>query len=76
MNLTREEFARAVGISLATEWRMRRANRLPHYRICGRVLYSPRHIEEFLESCERPSRRHGSPGDNQASSAFTCKAGG
>jgi excisionase family DNA binding protein len=57
MNITEEEFARAVGISRVTVWRLRRAGKLAHYKVGTRVLYSPRHIEEFLASCEKRPRQ-------------------
>lgn len=53
LTMTEEEFARAVGISRITAYRLRKAGKLPHCRVGGKVLYLPKHIEEFLINCER-----------------------
>lgn len=59
--LTEEEFCERVGISRTTAWRQRNAGKLPHCRIGDKVVYLPRHVDEFLTSCERaatqPSRK-------------------
>lgn len=52
--LTEVEFCKAVGISRTTAWRMREAGKLPYCRVGDKVLYLPRHVEEFLTNCERP----------------------
>jgi excisionase family DNA binding protein len=57
MNITEEEFAKVVGISRITAWRLRRAGKLAHYKVGARVLYSPKHIEEFLASCEKRAKQ-------------------
>jgi predicted DNA-binding transcriptional regulator AlpA len=54
--INEREFCQAVGISRVTAWRLRMAGKLPHCRVGTRVLYLPRHLEEFLASCERPVR--------------------
>jgi len=56
VTINEQEFCQAVGISRVTAWRLRMAGKLPHCRIGTRVLYLPRHIEEFLTSCERHVR--------------------
>lgn len=58
--LTEQEFCEKVGISRTTAWRMREAGKLPYCRIGDKVVYLPRHVEEFLTSCERrPKQRVG-----------------
>ncbi len=54
--ITEDEFCARVGISRTTAWRQRRAGRLPHCRIGDKVVYRPRHIDEFLANCERQVR--------------------
>lgn len=51
--LTEQEFCKRVGISRTTAWRERKAGRLPFCRIGDKVVYLPRHIDEFLNNCER-----------------------
>lgn len=51
--LTEQEFCIRVGISRTTAWRERKAGRLPFCRIGDKVVYLPRHIDEFLSNCER-----------------------
>jgi excisionase family DNA binding protein len=51
--LTEQEFCEQVGISRTTAWRMRNAGKLPHCRIGDKVVYLPRHVDEFLSNCER-----------------------
>jgi predicted DNA-binding transcriptional regulator AlpA len=55
--LTEQEFCERVGISRTTAWRQRNAGKLPHCRIGDKVVYLPRHVDEFLANCERPARR-------------------
>jgi len=55
--LSEEEFCDIVGISRITAWRLRTAGKLPHCRVGDRVLYLPRHVDEFLTSCERPAKQ-------------------
>jgi predicted site-specific integrase-resolvase len=47
--LTEEQFANAVGISIAFLRELRRAGRVPHVRINRRVLYLKTDAERFLE---------------------------
>jgi len=54
--LTEAEFCKAVGISRTTAWRMREAGKLAYCRIGDKVLYLPRHVEEFLNNCERQTK--------------------
>jgi predicted DNA-binding transcriptional regulator AlpA len=56
ITLTEREFCEAVGISRITAWRLREAGKLPHCRIGNKVIYLPRHVDEFLASCEQVSR--------------------
>jgi hypothetical protein len=51
--MSRAEFCKAVGISLVTEWRLRQAGKLSHYQIGDKILYSHKHIDEFLASHEK-----------------------
>jgi excisionase family DNA binding protein len=53
VTMTEAEFAERVGISRITAWRMRRAGKLPHYKIGRNIKYGEKHVEQFLESCER-----------------------
>jgi excisionase family DNA binding protein len=50
--MTEGEFAKAVGLSRITLWRMRQKGELPHYRVGNRVLYGQHHIAEFLKAHE------------------------
>ena len=54
--MTEQEFCERIGISRVTAWRMREAGKLPHCKVGNKILYLPRHIDEFLENCERRSR--------------------
>jgi predicted DNA-binding transcriptional regulator AlpA len=54
--LTEQEFCTRVGISRTTAWRERKAGRLPFCRIGDKVVYLPRHIDEFLNNCERHAK--------------------
>jgi excisionase family DNA binding protein len=51
--ITEKEFCSRVGISRMTAYRLREAGRLSHCRIGDKILYLPRHIDEFLASVER-----------------------
>jgi predicted DNA-binding transcriptional regulator AlpA len=53
ITLTEEQFCQQVGISRTTAWRMRNAGKLPYCRIGDKVLYLPRHIDEFLSRMEK-----------------------
>jgi hypothetical protein len=57
VTLTEKEFCEAVGICRLTALRMRKAGKLSCCRIGNKVLYLPRHIDEFLQRCEKPARR-------------------
>lgn len=52
LTMTEAEFCRALGVARQTVWRMRKAGRLSYLKIGGSVRYLPRHLEEFLASCE------------------------
>ena len=54
--LTEQEFCRAVGISRVTAWRLRLAGKASYCRVGNKVLYLPRHIDEFLTLCEQKIR--------------------
>ena len=67
--LSETEFCERVGISRTTAWRQRNAGKLPHCRIGDKVVYLPRHVDEFLTNCERPvvhSRRSRSAGTEKS----------
>lgn len=51
--LSEKEFCAAVGISRPTAYRLRKVGKLPYCRVGSRVLYLPRHIEEFLAHHEK-----------------------
>lgn len=53
LTLTENEFCKAVGISRMTAFRLREKGALPHCRVGNRILYLPRHVDQFLESCEQ-----------------------
>ena len=53
VTMSEAEFAKRVGISRITAWRMRQAGKLPHYRIGRCVRYGEKHVQEFLDNCER-----------------------
>jgi excisionase family DNA binding protein len=55
--MTEAEFAKAVGVSRVTLWRMRSKGRLPHYRLGKRVLYGQHHVTEFLKAHERSGKK-------------------
>jgi hypothetical protein len=58
--LTEQEFWKAVGISRVTAWQLRLAGKLSYCRVGNKVLYLPRHMDEFLTLCERKIREpHG-----------------
>jgi excisionase family DNA binding protein len=54
--MTEAEFCKAVGISRTTAWRMRESGRLSFCRVGDKVLYLPRHVDEFLANCERRAK--------------------
>jgi len=57
--LTEREFCDRVGISRMTAYRLREAGKLSYCQIGDRVLYLPKHIDEFLASVERRARIEG-----------------
>ena len=63
--LTRAEYARAIGVSLSTVERLLRRSELPHCRIGSRIVFLPRHVEEFLATRERAIEAKG-PGGRAA----------
>lgn len=54
--LSEQEFCQAVNISRTKCWRLRKQGKLPHLRIGDRIGFMQKHIEEFLTSCEQPTR--------------------
>jgi excisionase family DNA binding protein len=50
--MSEAEFAKAVGLSRVTLWRMRQKGELPHYKLGKRVLYGKHHVEAFLRAHE------------------------
>jgi excisionase family DNA binding protein len=55
--MTEGEFAKAVGVSRVTLWRLRAKGLVPHYKIGTRILYSKQHIEQFLKSHEQGAKQ-------------------
>jgi excisionase family DNA binding protein len=51
--MTEREFAKAVGLSVTTLWALRRAGKLPHFKVGRRILYCQDHVREFLASIEQ-----------------------
>ncbi len=47
------EFAKAVGLSRVTIWRLRLKGVVPHYKVGTRILYGQQHIEQFLKVHEK-----------------------
>ena len=56
VTMSEAEFCKCVGISRTTAWRLRNAGKLPHCRIGDKVIYLPRHVDEFLTNCEQRIR--------------------
>jgi excisionase family DNA binding protein len=52
-----QDAAKTIGISISTLRRARRAGRVSFYRVGARILYSRRHLAEFLELTERAAFR-------------------
>lgn len=52
LTLSESEFSKAIGVSPATVYRLRKAGKLSHLRIRGVVRYLPRHVDEFLTASE------------------------
>src|SRR5258706_4522415 len=53
----RNKAAKRLGIARITLLRAREAGRIRFFRIGTRVLYCAEHLTEFLNNCERNSRR-------------------
>jgi excisionase family DNA binding protein len=53
MTLSEEEFRALIGVSRTTLWRLRKAGKVPFYRIGSKIRFAPHHAEVFLASCER-----------------------
>jgi hypothetical protein len=51
--VTPNELAAQGLISKVKQWEERKAGRLKCYRIGSKVLYSKRHIEDYLALCEQ-----------------------
>ena len=54
--LSEPEASSALGISKITLQRKRKDGAISFYRVGGRVLYSPSHLEEYLSKCEHKAR--------------------
>lgn len=57
--LTEREFCDRVGISRMTAYRLREAGKLSYCQVGDRVLYLPKHVDEFLTSVEKRARVEG-----------------
>src|SRR5436189_4070395 len=55
--LSEKQAAKRLGIARITLLRAREAGRIRFFRIGTRVLYCADHLTEFLNNCERNSRR-------------------
>jgi excisionase family DNA binding protein len=55
--LSEKQAAKRLGIARITLLRAREAGRIKFFRIGTRVLYGAEHLTEFLNNCERNSRR-------------------
>src|SRR5258707_14522130 len=55
--LSEKQAANRLGIARITLLRAREAGRIRFFRIGTRVLYCAEHLTEFLNNCERNSRR-------------------
>jgi predicted DNA-binding transcriptional regulator AlpA len=53
VTMSEEEFCKRIGIARVTAWRARKEGKLPFCRVGRSVVYLERHIEEFLNACER-----------------------
>lgn len=54
--LSESEASSALGISKITLQRKRKDGVISHYRVGGRVLYAPSHLDEYLAKCEQKAR--------------------
>lgn len=50
--LNSKEACRRLNVSRATLCRLTQTGRLSHYRVGKKLLFSPRHLSEFLQSTE------------------------
>jgi len=50
--LTPREVEEKKILSQTTQWRERNAHRLKFYKIGNKILYSPKHLEDYFEACE------------------------
>src|SRR5947207_15194982 len=55
--LSEKQAAKRLGIARITLLRAREARRIRFFRIGSRVLYCAAHLTDFLNNCERNSRR-------------------
>src|SRR5882762_3280625 len=55
--LSEKQAAKRLGIARITLLRAREAGRIRFFRIGTRVLYCAEHLTEFLNNCERNSKR-------------------
>ncbi|HXM48541.1 MAG TPA: helix-turn-helix domain-containing protein [Pyrinomonadaceae bacterium] len=55
--LSEKQAAKRLGIARITLLRAREAGRIRFFRIGTRVLYCAEHLTDFLNNCERNSRR-------------------
>ena len=50
--LSETEFAKAVGLSRKTIFKLRTQGKIRHCKVGVRILYLPEHVQEFLKSIE------------------------
>ncbi len=50
---TPKQLADSGFMSLVVQWRKRKDGTLKFYQSGRKILYSPEHIRQYLESCER-----------------------
>lgn len=50
---TPKQLAESGFMSLVVQWRERKKGTLKFYKSGRKILYSPKHIQEFLKSCEQ-----------------------
>jgi len=55
MIYNKKSFAKALGVSVETIDRYRKAGKLPHHRIGDRVIFTDGDLIAFLESCSVPA---------------------
>lgn len=69
--ITEDEAAKALGISKATLFRLRKTGEIRFYRIRDRVLFSHSQVEEFLSKAEQQGEGSAmlAAGGGQASAA-------